>query len=246
MAATSDFHLPPEHLPAHLAIIMDGNGRWARSRGWRRVRGHEQGANAVRRTTEECVRLGIAYLTLYAFSSENWTRPANEVDTLMDLLVRFLDREEPLLHEHGIRLNTIGHLHRLPDAVQRRVRQACDATAHYDGLLLTLALSYGGRDEIVDACRRVAAQVAAGDLSCEDIDQCVVGAAMDTRDMPDVDLVIRTAGEHRLSNFLPWQTTYAEYVSVDHYWPDFDHADLHGALQSFARRQRRFGGVSDG
>jgi undecaprenyl diphosphate synthase len=246
MAASTHPDIRRDYLPGHLAIIMDGNGRWARSRGWRRVLGHEQGANAVRRTAEECVRLGIPYLTLYAFSSENWCRPANEIETLMDLLVRFLDREEALLHQHRIRLHTIGHLHRLPAIVQQRVREVCAATADYDQLLLTLALIYGGRDEIVDACRRIAQRVAAGELATDAIDRQLFADALDTHGMPDVDLVIRTAGEHRMSNFLPWQTSYAEYVSVEHYWPDFDNHDLQSALQTFAQRQRRFGGVGDG
>ena len=232
-------------LPQHVAIIMDGNGRWARSRGWLRHLGHKQGAKAVRTTTEECVRLGVRFLTLYAFSSENWSRPAKEVDTLMNLLKQFLDDEEPLLHEHGIRLGTIGQIDRLPPKVRTRLAEVQSATAHYNNLVLTLALSYGGRNELVDACQRIAQKVAAGVIDPQSVSSELFAQHLDTAGMPDVDLVIRTAGEQRLSNFLPWQTTYAEYVSVEPYWPDFSPKDLQQALQEFGCRQRRFGRVEN-
>ena len=229
--------------PDHLAFIMDGNGRWARSRGWLRHLGHKQGAQTVRMVAEECVKLQIRYLTLYAFSSENWSRPAKEVDTLMNLLCQFLDSEEALLHKQRIRLHTIGQVERLPLDVRQRLHRVQQATQDYDALHLTLALSYGGRCEIVDACRRLARQVAAGSLDPAAIDHDLFALNLDTAGMPDVDLVVRTAGEQRLSNFLPWQASYAEYVSVEAYWPDFTSEDLRAALHQFACRQRRFGKI---
>lgn len=233
--------LDPARLPRHLAIIMDGNGRWARRRGWERILGHRQGAGTVREVTTACARLGLPRLTLYAFSSENWQRPAREVAVLMELLVEYLERELPTLHEERIRLRAIGRLERLPDTARAALSRALAETAAYRRMTLTLALSYGGRDELVDACRALARRVAAGELAPEDIDAAALQEAL--YDGDDVDLVIRTAGEQRLSNFLPWQTAYAEFVSHPACWPEFTVADLHACLREYQRRERRFGRV---
>ena len=239
--------LAPDRLPRHVAIIMDGNGRWAQAHGWQRTRGHEQGAEIVRAITTESVRLGIARLTLYAFSSENWTRPAAEVAVLMGLLERFLADELPTLMDNGVRLVAIGQLNRLPDHVRARLDATIAATRDNPNTILSLALSYGGRDELVDACRRIAADVAAGRLAAEAISLEAIQARLYGGPCPkgadDVDVVIRTAGEHRLSNFLPWQAIYAEYVSVLEPWPDFTPTVYHAALREFQCRERKFGGV---
>ncbi|MCS6970060.1 MAG: polyprenyl diphosphate synthase [Planctomycetota bacterium] len=233
--------LDPARLPRHLAIIMDGNGRWASRQGWERFFGHRRGADTVRAITTACVRLGIPRLTLYAFSSENWQRPAREVAVLMELLVEYLARELPTLHEQQIRLCAIGRLERLPATAQAALRAAIAATAGYRRMVLTLALSYGGRAELVDACRELARRVAAGELDPEEIDEARLGAAL--YDGEEVDLVIRTAGEQRLSNFLLWQTAYAEFISHPALWPEFTVADFHACLREYQRRERRFGRV---
>lgn len=234
-------------IPRHVAIIMDGNGRWARAHGWVRTRGHEQGAETVRAITTESVRLGIKRLTLYAFSSENWSRPAHEVEVLMRLLERFLRQELPVLQENGVRLAAIGQLDRLPCGVRRVLDECLAATAGNGRMILSLALSYGGRDELVDAARAIARDVAAGRLGPDDVDTDTVRDRLYAGRCPfgadEVDLVIRTAGEQRLSNFLPWQTTYAEYVSAVPCWPDFSIADYHRCLAEFQGRERRFGGL---
>jgi undecaprenyl diphosphate synthase len=235
--------LDPERLPRHLAMIMDGNGRWAKSKGWERTRGHRKGADAVRTVTTECVRLGIQRLTLYAFSSENWSRPAHEIAFLMSLLKDFLRQELPTLRENSVRLEAIGRLDRLPDDARRILDGTIAQTATHTNMVLCLALSYGGRDEIADACRSIAAEVQAGRLAVEDIDSAAVAAHLYAPHAADVDLVVRTASEQRLSNFLPWQTTYAEYVSLPVLWPDMGVADLHAALREYQGRERRFGTV---
>lgn len=246
-AAAAAAGLDPVRLPRHVAIIMDGNGRWAKSRGWARTRGHEQGAEVVRAITTESVRLGIARLTLYAFSSENWSRPAAEITVLMALLRRFLENELATLQANGVRLVAIGRLERLPADVRRVLDATIAATANNPNTILSLALSYGGRDELVDAARALAAEAAAGRLRPEDIDAPRFQAALHGRACPkgadDVDVVIRTAGEQRLSNFLPWQTAYAEYVSAAPMWPEFTVGEYHAALRCFQARHRRFGGV---
>jgi len=234
-------------LPRHVAIIMDGNGRWAKARGWIRSRGHEQGAETVRAITTESVRLGIARLTLYAFSSENWDRPAAEVAVLMGLLKRFLVGELPTLQQNGVRLTAIGRLDRLPTDVRKVLDDTIAATASNPNTILSLALSYGGRDELVDAARALAREVAAGRLAAEAINADALQRHLYGGPCPkgadDVDLVIRTAGERRLSNFMPWQATYAEYVAVEPLWPEFTVAHYHAALAEFQCRQRRFGKV---
>jgi undecaprenyl diphosphate synthase len=239
--------IDPARIPRHVAIIMDGNGRWAKSRGWIRTRGHERGAETVRAITTESVRLGVKRLTLYAFSSENWSRPAHEVEVLMRLLERFLRQEVPVLQENGVRLQAIGQLARLPERVRRTLDETIAATAANTRMVLSLAISYGGRDELVDAARAIARDVAAGTLAADDVDadafqdrlyagRCPFGA-------DQVDLVIRTAGELRMSNFLPWQAIYAEFVSAAAFWPEFTVADYHACLADYQRRERRFGGV---
>ncbi len=239
--------LMPERLPRHVAIIMDGNGRWAQAHGWQRTRGHEQGAEVVRAVTTESVRLGIARLTLYAFSSENWSRPAAEVAVLMGLLHRFLIDELPTLHANGVRLQAIGQLDRLPREVRQTLDATIAATRDHPNTILSLALSYGGRDELVDTCRALAVEVAAGRLAPAAIDaeafQAHLYAGACPKGADAVDVVIRTAGEHRLSNFLPWQTIYAEYVSVPEPWPEFTVAVYRRALAEYQSRERRFGCV---
>ena len=235
--------LDPQRLPRHVAIIMDGNGRWAKARTWDRTRGHQQGAEVVRTITTESVKLGIDRLTLYAFSSENWIRPQREIDYLMSLLDRFLDGELATLQENDVRLEAIGSLHRLPPQVRATLARTLEATAGNRSMVLSLALSYGGRDELTDACRAIAAEVAAGRLAPNEITPETVQAHLYAPGAEDVDLVIRTAGEQRMSNFLPWQATYAEYISVEPLWPDFDVAAYHRALQEYQARERRFGGV---
>ncbi len=235
--------LDPARLPRHVAIIMDGNGRWAKARAWERIRGHRQGADVVRAITTESVTLGIARLTLYAFSSENWARPQREVDYLMTLLEEFLRGELATLMANGVRLEAIGQLARLPLRVRAALDEVRAATADNRAMVLCLALSYGGRDELVDACRAIAADAAAGRLAPEAVDAAAVQARLYAPHAEDVDVVIRTAGEMRLSNFLTWHATYAEYISVPELWPEFGIAPYHTALREFQGRERRFGGV---
>lgn len=233
--------LDPARLPRHVAIVMDGNGRWAKGKGWERTKGHRKGAEAVRTVTTECVALGVRRLTLYAFSSENWSRPRLEIEVLMRLLEEFLAGELPTLQQNQVKLEAIGRLDRLPAGPRARLDATMAATAAHTAMTLCLALSYGGRDEIVDACRALAAEAAAGRLRPDDIDADAVAARLYAPHAPDVDVVIRSAGEHRLSNFLLWEASYAEYVSVPTLWPDFATADLHAALREYQGRERRFG-----
>lgn len=235
--------LDPARLPRHLAVIMDGNGRWACSRGWERFNGHRRGAEVVRGITTECARLGIPRLTLYAFSSENWLRPRTEVEFLMSLLADFLHRELPTMQDNNIQLHAIGRVDELPESVLRELNAARQATAANTGTVLCLALSYGGRDELVDACRKLAEQAARGDIDPASIDRAAVQNALYAPQAPDVDVVIRTAGERRLSNFLPWQAAYAEYVDHPALWPDFTIADFRTCLLEYQGRERRFGTV---
>jgi undecaprenyl diphosphate synthase len=236
---------PAERLPRHVAVIMDGNGRWAKRRGWRRVRGHEEGAESVRVVVRTCRRLGIPYLTLYAFSEENWARPQAEIAALMKLLERFLRRERDEMLERGIRLNAIGSIERLPASTLALLRQVMADTAAGEHMTLTLALSYGGRQEIARAARRLCQEVAAGALRPEEVDERAVAERLDTAGLPDPDLLIRTSGELRISNFLPWQLAYAEFYFTDTLWPDFREAELIQALASYAARERRFGKTSE-
>jgi undecaprenyl diphosphate synthase len=231
------------NLPAHVAIIMDGNGRWAKERRLPRVEGHRRGVESVRETVRACGELGIRYLTLYAFSVENWNRPKDEVDTLMKYLARFLKSEIGELNQSNVRLEAIGQIGRLPGFVRQQLRDSQEALSKNTGLTLTLALSYGGRTEIVEAARAIAAEVRDGRLEPEAIDEEVIRRHLYTRDQPDPDLLIRTSGEMRLSNFLLWQISYAELVVTPTLWPDFRKPDFFAALEDYTRRHRRFGGL---
>lgn len=228
-------------LPRHVAIIMDGNGRWAAARGLPRVAGHRAGAQAVRRVLEAAVKFGVPWLTLYAFSSENWGRPADEVTDLMGLLRFYLRNELAALHRQGVRIRTIGATERFAPELRAELERAVVTTAHNTTLNLTVALSYGGRDEIVRAARRIAAATAAGRLDPATLDEAAFAAQLDTAGMPDPDLVIRTSGEQRVSNFLLWQVAYAEFVFPEVLWPDFSAEHLREALAAYAGRERRFG-----
>ena len=227
--------------PRHVAIIMDGNGRWARARGMPRTAGHRQGAEAVQRAVSCAGELGIGYLTLYGFSSENWKRPAPEIEDLMGLLRRYLQSDINKLHKNGVRLRVIGERYRLPPDLVRMIGDAEELTANNLGLNLTVAISYGGRQEILTAARRLAEAVAEGSLEPLDIDEPAFVAQLETADMPDPDLVIRTSGEQRISNFLLWQSAYSELVFVDKLWPDFSKEDLALAIREFQQRDRRYG-----
>ncbi len=232
-------------LPRHLAVIMDGNGRWAKSHGWRRVRGHEEGAESVRVIVRSCRKLGIAALTLYAFSEENWARPKAEVEALMRLLGRFLKKERQEMLDQGIRLNAIGTVERLPAATKKLLDETIAATSQGRDMVLTLALSYGGRQELVQAARRLAAEAARGKLDPSAIDEAALAARLYTEGLPEVDFLIRTSGELRVSNFLLWQIAYAEFYFTDTFFPDFREAELAKALRAYAERERRFGQTGD-
>jgi undecaprenyl diphosphate synthase len=231
----------PRSVPRHVAVIMDGNGRWAADRGLPRTAGHEAGADAVREIVRACGELGVQYLTLYSFSTENWGRPEDEVDALMTLLARYLLEERADLMQNRVRLRGIGELQRLPAQVRQLLEEAERLTATNDGLLLTLALSYGSRAEIVDAVRRIAREVAQGALAAADIDERTITSSLYTAGTPDPDLLVRTSGEMRLSNFLLWQVAYSEIYVTDVFWPDFRRPQLEAALAVYATRQRRFG-----
>ena len=231
-------------MPRHVAFIMDGNGRWATQRGWRRLRGHSAGAETVRCVIRCCRDFGIRYLTLYAFSRENWVRPKDEVGGLMTLLREYLVKQEPELHENGIRLRAMGCREDLPAAVVREIARVEAATAHHDRGHLILALSYGGRTEIAQAARRLAERVARGELAPRQIDEAAVAAHLYLPDVPDPDLIVRTSGEQRISNFLLWQSAYSEFYVTPVLWPDFREPDFRAALEAYAARSRRFGGVA--
>jgi len=240
--------ISPERIPRHIAVIMDGNGRWAVQRGLERVRGHQQGARVVKTIVTECSRIrrergGPDYLTLYSFSLENWKRPASEVTFLMQMYIDYLRQERTTMMENNIRFKQIGRLENLPDLVLDQVNQTLAETAGNDGLQLNLALNYGSRAEITDAVRAIAAKVAAGKLDPRDIREHTISDHLYTAGMPDPDLLIRTAGEMRVSNYLLWQISYAELVVSPVLWPDFGIEDLHKALAEFGCRNRRFGAL---
>ena len=227
--------------PAHVAIIMDGNGRWAKARGLPRVAGHRRGADAVRRTIRAASEIGVRYLTLFGFSSENWKRPATEVDDLMGLLRHYLRAELAELHRNGVRIRIIGDRTRLAPDIVALIENAETTTSTNAGLTLIVALSYGARAEIARAARTLAGRVVAGEMSLDDVDEDAVSGALWTAGIPDPDLLIRSSGEKRLSNFLLWQCAYAEFVFVDTLWPDFGKDDLVAAIDEFHRRERRYG-----
>jgi undecaprenyl diphosphate synthase len=236
-AAASEVFLPPEELPRHVAIIMDGNRRWARQRELPELDGHSAGVEAIREVLRHAVRRGVRYLTLYAFSRENWARSDDEVTGLFDLLGAAIRSETDELRRQGVRVRLLGRLDELPDETRRSIGEALDATAGGDRLTLNIAFNYAGRTELVDAVRRLVAEGPAP----ETIDEATIGAALYTAGLPDPDLVIRTGGEQRLSNFLIWQAAYAEFYFCDALWPDFGPAAFDDALLEFARRQRRYG-----
>jgi undecaprenyl diphosphate synthase len=235
--------LDPQRLPAHVAIIMDGNGRWAAQRSLPRHEGHARGAQSVRATVEECCRLGLEQLTLYCLSSENWKRPQAELDFLMALLEQYLIDERPEILEQNIRFCIIGRRTGMPPHVLREIDESIRLSSGNTGMRLCLAINYGARGELVDAVRALAAEVRGGRLDPEAIEEEAISAALYTAGMPDPDLLIRTAGEMRISNFLLWQISYAELWVTDRCWPDFDRGTLHQALRDYAARDRRFGGL---
>jgi undecaprenyl diphosphate synthase len=235
--------LPPEKLPRHIAIIMDGNGRWAKRQGLPRIRGHEQGAKSVRAIVTHCARLGIEALTLFSFSTENWKRPRDEVDFLMDLYVRYLIAERDTIMGNNVRFLHVGRREGLPASVLSEMDRTVAMSRENKGLKLCLALNYGSRDEIVDAVRKIARDVQAGRVQPEDINETLVSGALYTASLPDPDLLIRTANERRVSNFLLWQISYAEIHVCEKLWPEFTPTDLDEAIKDFASRERRFGGV---
>lgn len=232
-------------LPKHLAIIMDGNGRWAKQKGFLRALGHENGTKTVKRIVEASAKLGIENLTLYAFSTENWNRPKLEVDTLMKILVKSLKKELPTLSKNNIKLTAVGNLTFLPQKVQKELNEVIEKTAQNNGLTLNLALSYGSRAEIVEAVKKIAVNVKNNIISEQDIDESIINQHLYTHHLPDVDLLIRTSGEHRVSNFLLWQIAYAEFYFTDVLWPDFSESDLYEAIISYQNRERRFGKTSE-
>jgi undecaprenyl diphosphate synthase len=236
---------PLASIPRHVAIIMDGNGRWAQQRGLPRSKGHEAGAESVRAVIRACREAGVKYLTLYAFSVENWTRPRDEVNGLMSLLVRFLRREEAVLHEKKIRLRIIGRLEDLPSSARNGLIRAMKATAAYEEGHLILALSYGGRTEIATAARRIAEEVKAGKLEPGQVNEALFARYLYAPDVPDPDLLIRTSGEIRISNFLLWQASYAEFYFTPVLWPDFREEQFVEALKEYGRRRRRYGDVKE-
>ncbi|MEX0315135.1 MAG: isoprenyl transferase [Allomuricauda sp.] len=234
-----------DKLPKHIAVIMDGNGRWAKQRGKLRVFGHENGVEAVRKAVENCAKLQIEYLTLYAFSTENWNRPKLEVETLMRLLVTSLRKEWKTLHKNNIRLKTIGNINSLPKKAQKELAEVISKTKDNTGMTLTVALSYGSREELKTAVKEISIKVKNSIIAPENIDETVINDHLYTHFMPDVDLLIRTSGEHRISNFLLWQIAYAELYFIDVFWPDFSEHHLVEAILSYQNRERRFGKTSE-
>jgi len=234
-----------QKLPTHVAIIMDGNGRWAKQRGMNRIRGHEEGAESVRAIVRATREIGIPWLTLYAFSEENWRRPKIEVEALMVLLKRFLQSEVQEMLDNGIQFQAIGRLHKLPKDVQRTLRETAEKTGSNRNMVLTLALSYGGRQEVTDAVRKMVERVEAGEMRSSDITEALLSEHLYTANMPDPDLLIRTSGECRVSNFLLWQIAYAEIYMTPTYWPDFRKEEYVAALIEYQKRERRFGATGD-
>ena len=234
-----------DYLPKHLAIIMDGNGRWAKQKGFLRAFGHEKGTKSVRTTVETCAKVGIENLTLYAFSTENWNRPKLEVDTLMKLLVNSLKKELTTLEKNNIRLNCIGNIDLLPAKAKEALLTVIEKTKNNTRMTLTLALSYGSREELLTAFKIISEKVKNNIISIDTLDESIINEHLYTHNLPDVDLMIRTSGEHRISNFLLWQIAYAEFYFTDVLWPDFKEEDLYEAIVSYQKRERRFGKTSE-
>jgi undecaprenyl diphosphate synthase len=239
-------NIDPSKLPEHIAIIMDGNGRWAKKQGLlNRIFGHKSAITSVRETTETCAEIGIKYLTLYAFSTENWSRPKEEVNALMELLVSTIKSEAPTLTKNKVRLNAIGDLASLPLSCQKELAETIELTKHNSGLILTLALSYSGRWEIIEAVKKIAQAVATNTISVDSINDSTFRNYLSDSSLPDPELLIRTSGEFRISNFLLWQIAYTEIHITDVLWPDFRKKDLYNALTDFQKRERRFGKISE-
>ena len=239
-------NIDKSNLPKHLAVIMDGNGRWAKKQGAMRIFGHHHGIKAVRETVEACGELGIPYLTLYTFSTENWNRPKLEVDGIMQLLVSTIANEIPALHKNNVKLKTIGDLNTLPEKARKALEEGMATTAANTGLVLTLALSYSGKWDIIQAVKTVATKVKNCELSVDDITEGLFSRYLATEETPDVDLMIRTGGDHRISNYLLWQSAYSELLFLDDiFWPDFRKEHLIGAVETYQHRERRFGKTGD-
>ncbi len=234
-----------QRLPAHIAIIMDGNGRWAKAQGLPRTAGHKKGAESLRRVMDACRSAGIRYLTVYAFSSENWKRPADEINDLMQLLQHYLRQEMQTLHENNVRLRFIGDLSQLDSTIREQVDDAVQQTAKNSAFNLTIALSYGGRQEILRAIQKLVADVESGKRKAKDLSEQVFTEALDTAGLPEPDLLIRTGGEQRISNFLLWQSAYTEFYFTDALWPDFDAKHFTQALEDYATRERRYGNTGE-
>lgn len=240
----NDLELPFDGKPKHIAVIMDGNGRWAQKQGLPRIEGHRRGVSSVRKTVEECARIGIQQLTLYCLSSENWKRPQHELDFLMHLLEQYMIEERALIMEQNISVRVIGRRDGIPDSVLSEIDKTIQVSESNTGTRLCLAINYGGRREMVDAVKRIVADVELGDLQKNEITEDLISKYLYTSGMPDPDLLIRTAGEMRVSNFLLWQISYAELWITDKCWPEFQESDLHQAIHDFANRDRRFGGLN--
>ena len=234
-----------QRLPRHVAVIMDGNGRWAKQRGLQRTEGHVKGVETVRKITEIASQIGIGYLTLYTFSTEDWNRPKEEVDALMNLVVVAIERETPDLIKNNVRLDMIGDIERMPEFARERLTRCINDTAHCTGLTLVLALSYSSKWEILEAVKSISARVKAGELDIDDIDDACFSNSLTTRGMPDPDLLIRTGGDLRISNYLLWQIAYSELYFTPKYWPDFDKDDFCEAILEYQRRERRYGKTSE-
>lgn len=238
--------LDPDNMPNHIAVIMDGNGRWAKKQGFMtRAKGHEVGVEALRRATTAAAELGLGYMTVYAFSTENWNRPKAEVDALMNILMTSLEKELPTLMNNNVRLSTIGNTQELPKKAKEKLMSVMSLTSKNDGLTLTLALSYGSRNEIVQAVQGIVAEVQAGRMTVDEIDDAAIGSRLFTSDMPEPDLLVRTSGEQRISNYLLWQLAYAEFYFTPVLWPEFQAADLYDAIAAYQKRERRFGQTSE-
>lgn len=233
------------NIPRHIAVIMDGNGRWAKAKGRLQIFGHQAGVESVRDITEACAQLGVEYLTLYTFSTENWGRPNDEVTALMQILVQSLRKETRRLNDNDVRLHAIGQIERFPEVCQKELREAIALTKDNTRLQLNLALSYSGRWDITQAVRKIAERARSGDLDPADIDDAMISSELVTAGIPDPDLIIRTSGELRISNFLLWQLAYSELYITDAFWPDFRRDELYKAIQSYQKRERRFGKVSE-
>jgi undecaprenyl diphosphate synthase len=234
-----------ENLPQHLAIIMDGNGRWAKKQGFLRAYGHENGTKSVKKIVETSAEIGIKNLTLYAFSTENWNRPKLEINTLMNILIKYLKEELTTLTKNNIRLNTIGNIEKLPVSAQKELLEVIEKTKNNTRMTLTLALSYSSREELISVIKTISSKVKNNIISTDDIDELIINQHLYTQNLPDVDLLIRTSGEHRISNFLLWQIAYAELYFTNVLWPDFTEEHLYEAIHSYQKRERRFGKTSE-